>query len=131
MEQHDNAAVLERAKALANEDGFAWELDFGTPGTRVRGQHFLSKERQQEYLERGRLELRKEAKVFEDRINPGDWRVETIDDDGGIEVAIFGGPNARERALRYAEREYGEFDDGGRHDPDGKSRLLLRSMPEV
>ena len=49
------------------------------------------------------------AKVFEDRITPGDWRVEKIDDDGGIEAAIFGGPNARVRALRYAEREYGAF----------------------
>ena len=51
------------------------------------------------------------AKVFEDRITPGDWRVEKIDDDGEIEVAIFGGPNARVRALRYAEREYGVFDE--------------------
>jgi hypothetical protein len=32
MAEHDNAAVLERAKALANEDGFTWELDFGAPG---------------------------------------------------------------------------------------------------
>ncbi len=37
------------------------------------------------------------AKVFEDRISPGDWRVEKIDDDGGIEVAIFSGPDARDR----------------------------------
>jgi hypothetical protein len=50
-------------------------------------------------------------KMFEDRNNPGDWRVEKIDDDGGVEVAFFGGPNARERALRYAEREYGAFDE--------------------
>ena len=64
MAEHDNAAVLERAKALANEDGFTWELDFGAPGglgTKLRGQHFLSKDRQHEYLERARLELRKEA----------------------------------------------------------------------
>ena len=51
------------------------------------------------------------AKVFEDREAPGDWRVERVDDDGGIEVAIFGGPNARERAIRYADREYGVFDE--------------------
>jgi hypothetical protein len=25
--------------------------------------------------------------------------------------SVFGGPNARERALRYAGREYGEFDE--------------------
>ena len=35
MAQPDNAAVLERAKALANEEGFAWELDFGAPGDRI------------------------------------------------------------------------------------------------
>jgi hypothetical protein len=64
MGEHDNAAVLKRAKAIANDDGFAWELDFGEPGlprAKVRGQHFLSKDRQEEYLERARLELRKEV----------------------------------------------------------------------
>jgi hypothetical protein len=62
LAEHDNAAVLERAKALANEDGFAWELEFGAPGLpKLRGQHFLSKDRQDEYLERARLELRKET----------------------------------------------------------------------
>jgi len=28
-------------------------------------------------------------------------------DDGGCEVAILSVPNARERAIRYADREYG------------------------
>jgi hypothetical protein len=51
------------------------------------------------------------AKVFEDREWPGDWRVEWVDDDGGVEVAIFSGPNARERALRYADRQYGNFQE--------------------
>jgi hypothetical protein len=51
------------------------------------------------------------AKVFEDREWPGDWRVEWIDDDGSIEVAVFSGPNARERALRYADRQYGNFQE--------------------
>jgi hypothetical protein len=49
--------------------------------------------------------------VFEDREWPGDWRVEWVDDDGGIEVAIFSGPNARDRALRYADRQYGIFEE--------------------
>ena len=40
-----------------------------------------------------------------------EWRVEWIDDDGGIEVAIFAGPKARERALRYANRQYGLFEE--------------------
>ena len=51
-----------------------------------------------------------QAKVFEDRQSPGDWRVEWIDDDGGCEVAIFSGPNARDRAIRHADRQYGNFE---------------------
>jgi hypothetical protein len=48
------------------------------------------------------------AKVFEDGENAGDWRVEWFGD-GCCEVEIFTGPNARERARRYAEQRYGEF----------------------
>lgn len=33
----------------------------------------------------------------------GAWTVETIDDDGGIEQAIFDGPNAEERARAYRD----------------------------
>jgi len=51
------------------------------------------------------------AYVFEDRKSPGDWRIEWINDEGDIEVAIFAGPKARERALRYAERQYGRFEE--------------------
>jgi hypothetical protein len=64
MAEHDNAAVLERAKVLADDDGFTWELNFGAvgaQGAKLRGQHFLSKDRQEGYLERARLELRKEV----------------------------------------------------------------------
>jgi hypothetical protein len=64
MVELSEAAVLKRAKALAKEDGFTWELDYEVPGalrTPLRGQHFLSKDRQQEYLERARVNLRKEA----------------------------------------------------------------------
>jgi hypothetical protein len=42
------------------------------------------------------------AKVFEDRQIPGRWCVELSDDNGGREVAVFSGPNARERAVAYA-----------------------------
>jgi hypothetical protein len=49
------------------------------------------------------------AKVFEDRLYPDDWRVEWVDDDGGVELAIFAGPNARERAIKYADRQDGRF----------------------
>jgi ABC-type phosphonate transport system ATPase subunit len=51
------------------------------------------------------------AKVFRDRLSPGDWRVECEIEDGGIEVAIFSGPNARERAIRHADRHYGDFEE--------------------
>ena len=48
------------------------------------------------------------AKIFEDRLSPGDWRVEWEDDDGGIEVTIFSG-YARERASQYADWRYLNF----------------------
>jgi len=39
------------------------------------------------------------AFLFEDRQTPGDWHVQWTDDDGGFEMAIFSGPQARERAV--------------------------------
>ena len=41
------------------------------------------------------------ANVFEDRVTPGQWRVEWFDDDGRCELEIFSGPDARRQALRY------------------------------
>ena len=64
MAEPNEAAVLKRAKAVAEQDGFTWEFNFGDPGARrtpLKGQHFLSEERRQEYLERARVELRKEV----------------------------------------------------------------------
>jgi hypothetical protein len=49
------------------------------------------------------------AKVFEDRVAPGQWRVEWVDDDGSCEVEIFTGPDARRQALRHAMQKYGHF----------------------
>jgi hypothetical protein len=52
------------------------------------------------------------AKVFPDRKHPGDWRVEKQGEDGeSIEIAIFSGGDERQRAIRYANREYGAFDE--------------------
>jgi hypothetical protein len=51
------------------------------------------------------------AKVFEDRKSPDDWRVEKFDDEGGADVAIFGGPKARQRAIEYADWRYGHFEE--------------------
>ena len=51
------------------------------------------------------------AKVFRDRINRDAWRVYKMDTDGGVEcIEIFGGPNARERAIDYARHRFGEFE---------------------
>ena len=46
------------------------------------------------------------AKLFRDREHPGAWRVETtgVED---IDIAVFSGGDAKARAIRYAEREYG------------------------
>jgi len=41
--------------------------------------------------------------VFEDKREPGDWRVEYHDDDGGCYVTIFSGPAAEKRARPYGD----------------------------
>jgi hypothetical protein len=51
------------------------------------------------------------AKVFEDRRSPSNWRVEKFDDDGGVEVTIFGGPSARQRAIQYSDWRYRDFEE--------------------
>jgi hypothetical protein len=51
------------------------------------------------------------AKLFEDRGLPGYWRVERTDEDGACEIAIFSGPDAHRRAVLYADRLYGQFDE--------------------
>ncbi len=51
------------------------------------------------------------AKVFEDRDFPGSWRVEKLGGDGAnYRGAIFSGRAARERSIRYADREHGDFE---------------------
>ena len=48
-----------------------------------------------------------EILVFHDtHTRPHEWRVEEIDSDGdgGIDMAIFSGPHAEQRAKRFAER---------------------------
>jgi hypothetical protein len=49
-------------------------------------------------------EAKMEWESFEDRQNPGDWRVEAtdFDNEGVVYVAIFSGPESRERAEEYA-----------------------------
>jgi hypothetical protein len=63
MPDVDEAAVLRRAKALAERDGFAWELNFQpvTPGAQAMPQPYLSEERRLQYLTRAQTELREES----------------------------------------------------------------------
>jgi hypothetical protein len=49
------------------------------------------------------------ASVFEDRETPGDWQVEKFDEDGGCEVRVFAGPDARGQAIDYAKERYGTY----------------------
>ena len=51
------------------------------------------------------------AYVFEDRQTPGDWHVQWTADYGGFEMAIFSGPRAHERAIMFAERCYGSYEE--------------------
>jgi hypothetical protein len=48
------------------------------------------------------------AEVVKDATIPNAWRVEKLDSDGdgGVDVTIFAGPNARERATEYAAWKY-------------------------
>jgi hypothetical protein len=55
--------------------------------------------------------LMAQAKLFRDRAGLDEWRVERIDDEGDCEVTIFAGPGAEERARRFADREYGDFEE--------------------
>ena len=46
-----------------------------------------------------RTSMSEPAKLFEEPLVSGDWCVEREDDDGKVELAIFSGPDARDRAL--------------------------------
>jgi hypothetical protein len=51
------------------------------------------------------------AKVFEDRILAGTWKVENVGADGNNEeVKVFTGRAARQRAIRYAANKYAVFE---------------------
>jgi hypothetical protein len=46
------------------------------------------------------------ARIFEDPLVSGDWCVEMEHDNGAVELAIFSGPGARDRAVQYADWRY-------------------------
>jgi len=51
-------------------------------------------------------------KLFRDRVNPDDWRVERLLDDGeSIEVHVFTGADAKRKARRYAVEHYDDDDE--------------------
>jgi len=60
---NDAAVIAKRAKALAERDGFAWEISFQPmiPGAKIKPQPYLDEERRQQYLDQARAELRKEG----------------------------------------------------------------------
>lgn len=50
--------------------------------------------------------MKKQPVVFERQGEPGVWSVEYIDDDGGIEQAVFIGHNAENRCRVFASAYY-------------------------
>jgi len=64
MAEISEDVVQKRAKEYAERDGFAWELEYRGPKPyepiQLRGK-FLSDEQRQQYLDRARAELQKEA----------------------------------------------------------------------
>jgi hypothetical protein len=55
-------------------------------------------------------ERRTAGQGFRGSRNIGQWRVECFDEDGGCEVEVFIGFDARWQAVRYAADKYGVFD---------------------
>ena len=66
--------------------------------------------------------MKRKPELFEDKLSPGDWRVERLDPDGegAVDVAIFSGTNAQRLAADY-------FDWQRRRDgvSSGKGKLQL------
>lgn len=57
------------------------------------------------------------ASLTQDKNDPSQYRVECILEDGGVEVAIFAGPNAKERAINFVSEESRYYEDWA--DPQG------------
>lgn len=49
------------------------------------------------------------AELFPDEGSEGDIRVECLGEDGEIEVSIFSGPRAMERAMAFANSYYEDW----------------------
>lgn len=51
------------------------------------------------------------AELIQDKNDAGTYRVEAIIDDGAVEVALFSGPNALDRAIAFAGNYYDSWGD--------------------
>jgi hypothetical protein len=64
MSQINEAAIINRAKKLCEQDGYDWDLEFKPPmpmGTKIRLKRFLDEAGRRKYLERAREQLLKEC----------------------------------------------------------------------
>lgn len=50
------------------------------------------------------------ADIVKNDTTPPTWSVEMIDDDGGVDVTVFSGPDADQRAIEYARWKYRYLD---------------------
>jgi hypothetical protein len=57
----------------------------------------------------GSQEVELKAELIQDKDDPNAYRVEAIDSDGGVEVAVFSGPNALDRAVHFAAAVPGAY----------------------
>ena len=57
------------------------------------------------------VKMAEPALLYRDRLYGDDWCVEWIDKNGGTELAIFSGPGAYQRTVRYADQQYRAFEE--------------------
>jgi len=63
MAETSEAVIERRARQLAEQEGYAWQLELQqmAPGMPSKPQRYLSPERRQQFLETARAQLQKEA----------------------------------------------------------------------
>jgi hypothetical protein len=67
-----------------------------------------------------------QAKVYKGDVDPEDWVVWAIGDDGDIVVSVFAGDDAEGRALEYASAKYVGFTVLPKDTPRPNLRLVKR-----
>jgi hypothetical protein len=71
-------------------------------------------------------QLQTQAKVYKGDVDPEDWVVWAIGDDGDIIVSVFAGDDAEGRALEYAGAKYAGFMVLPKDTPRPNLRLVKR-----